>query len=134
MRGLAVSVAQSDPWHWQTAADYAILGCRVDALAHDAAQFVLNINVPGLPRRRSIKGVRWADLDEFGYFRVATADVDDRRLQFVVGSRENVSDPASDTVLCEEGNVTITPLATVGPAPFPDIAAEEVVNRGMVSV
>lgn len=132
MRGLAVSVAQSEPWQWQTAAGYASSAAGW-MLSQRRRPFVLNINVPGLPADE-VKGVRWADLDEFGYFRVATADVDDRRLQFVVGSRENISDPASDTVLCQDGNVTITPLATVGPAPFPDVAAEEIVNRGRVSV
>ena len=70
--------------------------------------------------------MHWADLDEFGYFRVANADAEGRRLQFVVGPREGGSDPGSDTILCLEGNVTITPLATVEPAGFPEVAPEEI--------
>ena len=81
---------------------------------------MLNVNVPGVPLDEVV-GVHWADLDEFGYIRVATADVAENRLQFVVRTRENRSDPGSDTVLCSENNVTVTPLRTVEPAAFPDV-------------
>ena len=60
--------------------------------------YVLNINVPGVPIDE-INGIHWADLDDFGYFRVANADVVDRKLQFVVGSSSAGTDPASDTAL-----------------------------------
>ena len=33
------------------------------------------------------------------------------------------SDPASDTALCAKDFVTITPLSSIEPAPFPDIDA-----------
>ncbi len=123
MKGLAVSLDQSDPWHWDTAARYA-RGAAHWLINENRGGYVLNVNVPGLPAHEVV-GVHWADLDEFGYFRVATHDVEGDRLQFVFRAKETRSDPASDTVLCSEGYVTITPLSTVEPAAFPDIEAED---------
>jgi 5'-nucleotidase len=124
IKAMAVSLAQSDPWHWETA---AAVGTSAVAwiLEHGSSPHVLNVNVPALPIDE-VKGTHWADLDDFGYFRVATAQVEDRRLQFVVGDRESTSDPSTDTILCSTGYVTITPLSTVEPAAFPDIAASSV--------
>lgn len=124
IKGLAVSLAQSDPWQWETAAHFALPAAHWLHRRRQGPQ-VLNMNVPAVPVEE-VAGVHWADLDEFGYIRVATADVADRRLQFVVGARESRSDPGSDTVLCSENNVTVTPLRTVEPAAFPDVTAEEV--------
>lgn len=124
IKGLAVSLAQSDPWQWDTAVGFALPAASW-MLQRDGSPFVLNMNVPALPYDE-VTGVHWADLDEFGYIRVATAHEEDRRLQFVVGARDNVSDPGSDTILTMEGNVTLTPLASVEPAPFPDVPAEEI--------
>lgn len=123
-RGLAVSLAQSDPWQWETAVDVGASAARW-ILGRNQGPFVLNINVPGVPRSE-INGVHWADLDEFGYFRVANAAVEDRKLQFVVGSSSAGTDPATDTALCAKGFVTITPLSSIEPAPFPDIDASMV--------
>lgn len=123
-RGLAVSLAESDPWHWDTAASIAAAASQW-LLGRKSAPFILNINVPGVPAEK-VEGIHWADLDEFGYFRVATADVPDRRLQFVVGSASSGADPASDTALCARNYVTLTPISTIAPAPFPDVDATAV--------
>lgn len=124
MKGLAISLSQSEPWHWDTAARYAAPAAHWLAGRREGPH-VLNVNVPGVPADE-VAGVHWADLDEFGYIRVASHDVDGQRLQFVVGQREGRSDPGSDTVLCSEGYVTVTPLRTVEPAPYPDVEAREV--------
>jgi 5'-nucleotidase len=118
-RGLAVSLAQSDPWAWDTAVAVAVSATRW-MLDRAASSTIININVPGVPLRE-VEGIHWADLDEFGYFRVATADVKGRKLQFVVGPSSAGADPASDTALCAKNYVTVTPLTTVEPAPFPDL-------------
>jgi 5'-nucleotidase len=132
MKGLAVSLNQSDPWQWSTAARVA--SSVADwLLARKTSPHVLNVNVPGVPIDE-IKGVHWADLDEFGYIRVATADVEDRRLQFVVKSHDSTSDPGSDTVLCSEDYVTVTPLSAVEPAPFPDEPADDIWSPNGVGV
>jgi len=126
MKGVAISLAQSDPWRWETAAAYAPSAARW-ILEHTKGPQVLNVNVPGVTTEE-VRGIRWADLDEFGYIRVAVADVEDRRLQFVVGAEDDKSDPASDTVMVRQNYVTLTPLSTVEPAPFPPVAASSVSN------
>jgi 5'-nucleotidase len=123
-KGLALSLAQSDPWQWETAVSVGVSAVAW-MLGRKHGPYVLNINVPSVPIE-DVQGVHWADLDEFGYFRVANADVTDRRLQFVVGSSSTGSDPASDTALCAKRFVTITPLTTIEPAPFPDVDAASI--------
>jgi broad specificity polyphosphatase/5'/3'-nucleotidase SurE len=83
------------------------------------------MNVPALPLEQ-VKGIHWADLDEIGYFRVANAEMESKKLQLQVGPSIDTSDPASDTALCADGYVTVTPLSTVEPAPFPDATADEI--------
>lgn len=131
MKGIAISLGQSDPWQWETAAHFAPAAALWMCQRKEGPD-VLNINVPGLPLE-DVRGVHWADLDEFGYFRVATADPEAGRLQFVVGPSTERSDPGSDTVLCDDGYVTLTPLRTVEPAPFPPVDASAVVE-GRVKV
>lgn len=123
-RGLAISLAQSDPWQWDTAVDVGVAVTHW-ILGRSGSPHVLNVNVPGVPLTE-INGIHWADLDEFGYFRVANADVVDRKLQFVVGSSSAGTDPATDTALCAKNFVTMTPLATVETAAFPDLDASSV--------
>jgi 5'-nucleotidase len=123
-RGLAVSLAQSDPWLWDTAVAVAVSAVRW-MLERSGGPHVLNINVPAVAIE-DVEGIHWADLDDFGYFRVANADVTDRRLQFVVGSSSAGADPASDTALCAKNFVTVTPLSSIEPAPFPDVDASAI--------
>lgn len=116
--GVAVSLAAGDRWEWESAVAVAegVVDwvCRQDR----RSPVTLNVNVPAVSTAE-IRGVRWADLDEFGHFRVAVADVPGRRLQFEVGARESGLDPASDTHLLREGFATITPLSTIEPTAFP---------------
>lgn len=127
-RGLAVSVGQSDPWQWETAATVARAAARW-MLADPKRPQVLNLNVPGVPIEE-IEGIHWADLDEFGYFRVATAEHAEQKLQFVVGPDSAQSDPSTDTYLLGKNLVTVTPLSTVEPAPFPKIQAGDIWSPG----
>lgn len=115
--GLAVSLAESDPWHWETAVDVARSAVHW-ILARTGVRLVLNVNVPAAPPE-AVVGVHWADLDEFGHFHVAIADVPDSRLQFEVRGSGAGLDPGCDTALCLAGNVTLTLLSTVEPAAFP---------------
>jgi len=123
-RGLAVSLAQSEPWFWDTAVTIAT-SATAWMLGRRSGPYVLNVNVPAVPIE-DVQGIHWADLDEFGYFRVANADVGDRKLQFVVGSSSAGADPASDTALCSRNFVTVTPLSSIEPAPFPDLDATSI--------
>lgn len=76
MKGLAISLDQSDPWHWETAAKFAAAAARW-LVNRVEGPHVLNVNVPAVPPE-DVAGIHWADLDEFGYIRVANA--------FVVGT------------------------------------------------
>lgn len=116
--GLAVSLAESEPWRWDTAA--VVADVVVEWMFAETNQLTtLNLNVPALDYS-DLKGLRWADLDEFGYFRVAIADLPGQRLQFEVGAPDSGVDPASDTALLSYGFATLTPLTTVEPTAFPD--------------
>jgi 5'-nucleotidase len=115
--GLAVSLAESEPWRWDTAVEVA-RGAVDWVLAQAGPKVVLNLNVPGLPLAE-VRGARWSDLDEFGHIRVAMADVPGERLEFDVRGSGSGLDPASDTALCLAGYVTLTMLSTINPAPFP---------------
>jgi 5'-nucleotidase len=123
-RGAAVSLAASDPWHWDTAV--AVAERVVDwLLERPRGAYVLNVNVPALPFQR-LRGVTWAKLDEFGYFRVASTDESKSRLSFGIAARDSGLDPACDTARCLDGFVTLTPLATVEHQSVEWVAANEV--------
>lgn len=122
-RGVAVSLAQSDPWQWDAAA--AIAAEVVDWMLESAdAPKVLNVNVPAVPYDE-IAGVKWADLDGFGHFRVASTEEHGERVLFDVEEGSGPL-PGSDSAYCLANFVTLTPLSTVEPDPIPMISGEEV--------
>ncbi|MCA1735935.1 MAG: 5'/3'-nucleotidase SurE [Actinobacteria bacterium] len=122
--GLAISLSFSDPWQWATAAEVAV-ALAAWTLAQEQERIVINANVPGLAIDE-IRGFKWAKLDEFGVFRVATANYQSGRLQFEVRGSNAEAEPSSDTALVGEGFVTLTPLTTVEPAPFPSLPAQDI--------
>jgi 5'-nucleotidase len=124
--GLAVSLGYAGTWYWENAANAALQAARW-ILEQHGSRVVLNLNVPGVPSAE-VRGTRWADLDNFGYFRVAVADFTGERLQFEVGGSGAGEDPACDTYLCNNNYITLTPLAPIEPAPFPNIPADEIVS------
>ncbi|HEY7563640.1 MAG TPA: 5'/3'-nucleotidase SurE [Acidimicrobiia bacterium] len=126
--GLAVSLDYAGTWYWDNAAEAALKAARW-ILDQHKARIVLNLNVPGV-EVSEIQGTRWADLDNFGYFRVATADFTGERLQFEVGGSGAGENPACDTYLCNNNFITMTPLSTIEPAPFPKVPAEQIVTLG----
>lgn len=111
IHGMAISLAESDPWRWQTAVS---VGERLVKwlLEVKDPQAALNVNVPAVDWE-DIKGVRWAELDSFGHFRVAVADNDAGMLQFEVAGADAGRDDDSDSALCLADYVTVTPLTTV---------------------
>jgi 5'-nucleotidase len=121
--GLAVSLVESDPWHWDTAVDIAravvewILGSGMP-------RGVVNLNAPALPAQ-DVRGLKWADLDAFGHLQVAVADVPGANLGFEVRGSSSGLDPASDTALCLGGFATLT-LLSLEPRPFPQTRAEDI--------
>jgi 5'-nucleotidase len=108
--GLAVSVADSDPWHWDAAAQLAVevLPIVIDAPPRSA----VNLNVPARPRVE-IAGVRWARLATFGAVRASMAAVGDRSLQFELIPTGVQPDADTDQGTVQAGWASITSLVGV---------------------
>jgi len=124
--GLAVSTALNDPWHWDTAASFAVqvLPMLLDAPPRSA----LNLNVPALPFSE-VRGVRWARLAPFGETRAAFvsdpepggaadggsagADGERRRLRMELRLAEHDFDDDTDTGVVRDGWAALTTLVGV---------------------
>lgn len=123
MCGLAISLDHSEPWCWDEAAEVAASAARW--LIQHGPGAVLNVNVPGRLLRQ-MKGATWADLDEFGHIRLATANLPGELLEFDVRSSTTGVNPSSDTALCRAGFVTFTLLESIEPAPTPANLATDI--------
>lgn len=124
-KAIAVSVAPGDRWHWETAA--AIVVPVVAWVTARDEPTTLNVNVPALPPDR-IVGVRWASIDDFGHFSVASQTRDGTALDLDVRDRSAGTDPHSDTALCLSGHVTLTLLNPLAGDPVPaDVDPDDVV-------
>jgi 5'-nucleotidase len=121
--GLAVSVQSQEPWHWDTAASFAVEVTRM--LADAPPRSALNLNVPALPRHQ-VKGIRWARLAPFGEVRAAMRDSDDgpangsepgtRSLQVTLEFSEHDFDAETDQGLVRAGYASLTTLVGVSEA------------------
>jgi 5'-nucleotidase len=115
---LAVSVAVSDPYRFDTAARLAldVLPMLLDA----PARSVLNLNVPALDYD-DVLGVRWARLAAFGSVRAAIAGSTDGKMQFELRATGVTAPPDSDQGLVDAGYASLTTLVGVAeawPAPI----------------
>jgi 5'-nucleotidase len=110
---LAVSVAVSDPWRFDTAARVAIdvLPMLLDA----PARSVLNLNVPAVAYD-DLLGVRWARLAAFGSVRAAIAESDRGGLQFELRATGVAASPDSDQGLVDAGFASLTTIVGVAEA------------------
>jgi 5'-nucleotidase len=123
-RAVAFSLAPGDRWYWETVT--AVAPSILDwVVAHDRA-VTLNVNVPAVAPDE-IRGARWATIDEFGHFSVATTGASGTVLDLSVHDHRSGSDPSSDTALCLDGYVTLTLLTRVAAEPAPDVDPDEVV-------
>jgi 5'-nucleotidase len=125
--GLAMSLGRGERWHWDTAVPIAC--SAADWVLRQEAAITLNVNVPGRPPG-SLRQARWADIDRFGHFQVATADEHEGFLDLTVRDRESGRRPGSDTALCLAGHVTLTLLSPLGSADGPQEDAGAVVDLG----
>lgn len=118
-QGVALSLCRSDPWHWETAVRVAerIVEWVIE---RDEPREVLNVNIPAVPFDQ-IAGIVWAPLDSFGHFRVASTEEGAGRVVFEVAGAHSGEQRTTDTALSQAGYVTLTPLATVETAAFPDV-------------
>ncbi len=107
MRGLAVSLAVSDPWHFDTACQYTV--DLLGPLMEGPDRCVLNLNVPALPFSETL-GLRWGGLAEFGSVRSQIVDQAEGKLFFDLV--ETAYDPPldSDLGLVNAGFAAVTGL------------------------
>ena len=107
MRGLAVSLAVSEEWHFDTACQYAIE--LLKALANGPERCALNLNVPALPYAQT-KGLRWGGLAEFGSVRSQIVDQAEGQLFFDLVETEYDPPADSDLGLVNAGFAAVTSL------------------------
>ena len=108
--GIAVSLEPSDPWHWETAATIALAATRW-ITSETRQPIAISLNVPGRELGQ-LKGLEQADLDRFGYFRVAIADEGGQKLQFEMAAHDDRDPPPGcDTWFIRNGYATITALS-----------------------
>jgi 5'-nucleotidase len=122
--GVAVSQVPSDPWQWDTAAAIGLAAARW-VTWRERPPTTLSLNVPSVPLEQ-VRGLRRAELTDFGYFRVAIANEGAQKLEFEVLSDQHTTPEGSDTWLLGQGYATITALGALTGAPeaLPDELAE----------
>lgn len=109
--GVAVSLVPSDPWHWETAATLGLAAARW-VTAQERPPTTLSVNVPSVAVAE-VRGLHCAELSDFGYFRVATANEGVEKLEFEVLSDADLAPEGSDTWCLAQGFATITALGAV---------------------
>lgn len=115
--GLAVSIEDSDPWYWDTAA--AIATEVLDQVARAAPRTVVNLNVPARPRDQ-VRGIRWARLAPFGAVRTAISSQTDEHVQFELVATDYHPETDTDQGTVEAGWAALTTLVGVVEAWPPD--------------
>ncbi len=108
--GLAVSVAQSDPWQWDVAADAAV--SVLGLLIAGPPRSVVNLNVPAVGPAL-LRGFRWGRLAPFGAVRAAVSSVGDERLQFELTASDHQPERDTDQGIVDEGYASLTTLVGV---------------------
>ena len=107
IKGLAVSLAVSDPWHFETACRYTV--DLLGLLMKGPDRCVLNLNVPARSYGET-QGLRWGGLAEFGSVRSQIVDQAEGELFFDLV--ETAYDPPhdSDLGLVNAGFAAVTAL------------------------
>lgn len=126
---LAVSVAVSDPYRFDTAVHIAldVLPMLLDA----PARSVLNLNVPALDYH-DVLGVRWARLAAFGSVRAAIAESERGGLQFELRATGVTAPPDSDQGLVDAGYASLTTIVGVAEAWPSEITGSAEVSSAVV--
>lgn len=116
LSGLAVSIEQSDPWHWDAAAALAVE--VLPRVADGPPRSVVNLNVPARPYSE-IHGVRWARLAPFGAVRAASSTRTDREVLFQLTAGYE-PEPDTDQGTVDAGWAALTTLIGIAEAWPPD--------------
>jgi 5'-nucleotidase len=118
---LAVSVDDSDPWRFDTAALVAL--DVLPMLFSAPARSVLNLNVPACSYEE-VRGLRWARLAAFGTVRAAISDAPGGRKQLELRATGVEAPADSDVGLVANGYAALTTIVGVAeawPVPADDV-------------
>ncbi|NMR19721.1 5'/3'-nucleotidase SurE [Cellulomonas fimi] len=108
IRGMAVSIADDDPRHWETAG--VVVRPLLDwLLASEPLDRVVNVNVPDRPAHQ-VRGVRQAPLASFGTVHARIREVDHGNLVLTYSEVEVNREMDTDAGLLARGWATVTLL------------------------
>ena len=107
LSGVAVSIAGSDPEHWDTAAYMAVEA--LDWVAAAPLRTAVNLNVPDAPLDR-VRGVCWAEPAAMGEWHAVVVDAGPDVLELDLRRTEVELPPESDTALVAAGYAAVTLL------------------------
>ena len=108
--GLAVSLDEGEPWHWETAARFAADAVALIPLEPAVA---VNLNLPSL-QYGDVRGLRWATPARSGTVRAVSAGTRDGAIEFAFAEPAEEERPGTDVALLAQGYATITVLTGVG--------------------
>ncbi|WP_448058920.1 5'/3'-nucleotidase SurE [Cellulomonas hominis] len=109
IRGLAVSVADAHPQHWETAAAYTSHVLQWMIGRPPTPDRVVNLNVPDRPPAQ-VRGLREAPLAAFGAVQAGIREVDHGNLMLTYSDVEVTREPHTDAGLLARGWATVTLL------------------------
>ncbi len=107
LRGLAVSLSQTEPGHWHSAAHSAVL--LLSCLEHAAPQCAVNLNVPALPLQ-DLKGVRWGALAPYNAVRSQISEETKHHVKLTMVSPPHLPAADTDLGLTQYGYAAITSI------------------------
>ena len=107
LRALSVSLARSEPWHWQTAAALAVE--VLPAVVDGPDRGVLNLNVPGVPPD-DVRGIRWTGLATFNSVRGVVSKVESDKLHFEFEDTGHAPDGNTDLAAVRAGYAAVTSI------------------------
>ena len=107
LRALSVSLASSETWHWDTAAELAVE--VLPAVVDGPDRGLLNLNVPGVPREE-VRGILWTGFATFNSVRGVISKIENGKLHF--GFEETGHQPEGDTDLAavRKGYAAVTSI------------------------
>ena len=127
LRALSVSLASSEQWHWDTAAQLAVE--VLPAVVDGPDRGLLNLSVPGVPRDK-VRGILWTGMAEFNSVRGMVSKIENGELH--LGFEETGHQPEADTDLgaVRDGYAAVTAIQGTVEVWGPTGAPGETFRRG----
>ena len=119
-RALAVSLADGQAGHWNTAAEIARRA--LDWLLQTGEVVALNLNVPDLPLAE-LRGLRWARLAAFGAAQTNVTEVGEGYVQLQMADVQAEHEAGTDAAFLAAGFATVTALRAPCEATGVDLSA-----------